>query len=307
MTFEIWAGLVHGARLAVIPREALLTPERLGPELRRLNVTVLYLTAALLFELSRDAPDFGRGLQALIFGGQTADPAAVMRVLDASAPQRLIQVYGPTETTVWSSWHLVGPADGNLTSIPLGKPIPNTVEHLLDVNLCPTAIDVPGEIYIGGAGVTRGYLYRPALTAERFVPDPFGSGRLYRTGDKARRRIDGSIEFLGRTDRQVKVRGFRIELGEVEAALTAHPGIREAVVQLDPRPNREQLLAYVVPMDAPVRLGELRAFLRRTLPSYMHPGTFVHLARLPLAPNGKLDRAALPAADGMRVSWSVSS
>lgn len=297
VTFEIWAGLVHGARIAVVPREVLLTPHQLGPELRRMHVSILYVTAALLYEMSTEAPDFAKGLQALIFGGQVADPAGVMRVLDASAPRRLIQVYGPTETTVWSSWHLVHPLDGNLASIPLGTPITNTSEHILDEDLRPTPVDVPGEIYIGGDGVTRGYLHRPALTASRFVPDPFGSGRLYRTGDRACLRADGSVEFLGRTDRQVKMRGFRIELGEIETALTAHPGIVAAVVEPDPRPERQQLVAYIVPVGPPPGSGELRAFLGQTLPGCMQPGAFIRLPKLPLAPNGKLDRGALPTPD----------
>ncbi|GIG69168.1 amino acid adenylation domain-containing protein [Phytomonospora endophytica] len=300
VTFEVWAALAHGARIAVMPREVLLTPHRLGPELRRLRVSILYVTAALLYELSTEAPDFARGLQALVFGGQVADTAGVMRVLEASKPQRLIQVYGPTETTVWSSWYLVRPGDGSLTRIPLGTPITETSEHLLDEDLRVTPIDVPGEIYIGGNGVTRGYLHRPALTASRFVPDPFGSGRLYRTGDRACLRADGSVEFLGRTDRQVKVRGFRIELGEIEAALTAHPGIAAAVVEPDPRPEQQRLVAYIVPVGPPPSSVTLRAFLGRTLPRYMHPGAFVHLPRLPLAPNGKLDRGALPAPDVTR-------
>jgi hypothetical protein len=209
----------------------------------------------------------------------------------------LWNMYGPTETTVWSTCHRVEEVTG---PIAIGRPIANTQVYVLDERREPVPIGVRGELYIGGAGVTRGYLGRPELTAERFVPDPFAGvegARLYRTGDVARWRADGTLECLGRTDQQVKVRGFRIELGEIEAVLGTHAGVREAaVVVREARPGDARLVAYVVAAPGAVpTASEVRAHLRRTLPDYMIPQHVVELAALPRTPNGKLDRHALPA------------
>ncbi|MDI9701299.1 non-ribosomal peptide synthetase, partial [Burkholderia cenocepacia] len=192
--------------------------------------------------------------------------------------------------------------DGPQGKVPIGRPIANPRLYLLDAHQQPVPIGVPGELYIGGAGVARGYLNRPELTAERFLSDPFSdqpNARLYRTGDLVRWLPDGNIEYLGRNDFQVKIRGFRIELGEIETQLALHPGVRDvAVIAREDSPGDRRLVAYLCTRDhSPVDIEALRTHLRGQLPEYMVPAAFVWMEQLPLTPNGKLDRRALPAPD----------
>jgi natural product biosynthesis luciferase-like monooxygenase protein len=237
-----------------------------------------------------------RELRTLLVGGEVL-PARFAGELLSTLNVRLLNMYGPTETTIWSSTHEVAP--GGLAAVPLGKPVANTSIQIVDQYAEPVPVGVPGELVIGGAGVTRGYWRQPALTAERFVPDPFSAepgARMYRTGDLARRRPDGTIEFLGRADRQVKIRGTRVELGEVEAAMDAQPGVRESVaVVIDDM----RVAGYVVPeAGARLRPDEFQRALREMLPRVMVPSSITLLSRLPVTPNGKVDVKALPKPDG---------
>jgi len=223
-------------------------------------------------------------------------------VLEKGRPCRLLNVYGPTECTTFTSWHLVREVPLGAVTIPIGRPISNTRLYILDRHLKPVPIGVTGELYIGGDGLARGYL-DPCLTAERFVPDPFGGepgGRIYKTGDLTRWLPDRQIEFVGRNDFQIKVRGFRVELGEIETMLRAHEGVREAVVVACTDARRETYLtAYVVAARGPLpTAGELRAFLKEKLPEYMLPSVYLVLDKLPLTPHGKVDRRALPRSEG---------
>ncbi|HEX2077204.1 MAG TPA: amino acid adenylation domain-containing protein, partial [Longimicrobium sp.] len=296
LTFEAWGALLNGATLVGIGRDVLLSPRALREFLRGNGITTLYQTTALLNQLSREQPDIFAPLREVLFGGQAADAESVRRVLASGKPKRLLHMYGPTETTAWCSWEAVEHLDEDALTVSVGRPTGNQRIYLLDSALQPVPIGVPGEAWVGGDGVVRGYLDRPALTAERFVPDPFTAepgARMYRTGDRLRWTADGVLEFLGRLDAQVKIRGFRIEPGEVESVLSAHAGVREArVIVRGDAPGEARLVAYVV---GGVDAEELREHLRRSLPEYMVPAAFVGLERLPVTPNGKLDVKALPA------------
>ncbi|MBQ0825396.1 non-ribosomal peptide synthetase [Streptomyces tagetis] len=304
-TFEVWGALLHGARLVVVDEGDLLDAARFQTVLTSAGVSVMWLTVGLFNRHWKALGEAFRGLRCLIVGGDALDPVPVAGVLREHPPGRLFNGYGPTETTTFAAVHAVeeaGPA-----GVPIGRPIGNTRVYVLDASGRPAPVGVTGELYVGGAGVSRGYLGRPGQTAARFVPDPFATGadaggRLYRTGDLGRWRPDGTIEFAGRDDFQVKVRGFRVEPGEIEARLREHPGVGEAAViaRRDPEPGghsagESRLVAYYVPAGtAAADATALREHLARVLPGYMVPAAFVELDALPLTPNGKLDRPALP-------------
>jgi amino acid adenylation domain-containing protein len=307
-TFEVWGALLSGARLVVIPKELALDAAGFSAELQRRGVTVLFLTTALFNQVAREAADAFAGLRQLMFGGEACDPRLVRRVLEGGgAPGRLLHVYGPSESTTFATWYEVAGVPEGAATVPIGKPLSNTQTYVLDGRLGLAPVGAAGELYIGGAGLARGYLGRPGLTAERFVPNPFSAepgARMYRTGDLVRHSAGGEIEFLGRVDQQVKVRGFRIEPGEVEAALSEHALVRECVVVVGEDGARgRRLVAYVAAGGGrePVAGGVLREYLRGRLPEYMVPSAFVIIDRLPLTANGKVDRRALPepgSADG---------
>ncbi|RYZ40222.1 MAG: amino acid adenylation domain-containing protein, partial [Myxococcaceae bacterium] len=295
-TFEIWAPLLFGSRLVVFPPSSPSDLELLARTIHRHRVTTLFLTSGLFSQVVDLKPEALWGVRNLLTGGDVISAPHVRRVVEMGV--HVTACYGPTETTVFASTLRMTDASQVATSIPLGRPIAETGFYVLDANGQPVPPGVPGEMFIGGDGLARGYISRPELTAERFVPHPFSSTpgeRLYRTGDLGRWTPDGVLEFLGRTDDQVKVRGFRIELGEVEAALLAHPDVREAVAMVrEEVPGDKRLTAWFVSERA-LDPGTLREFLTQRLPEYMLPSALVPRDALPLTPNGKLDRKALRA------------
>lgn len=296
-TFEIWAPLLNGGRCVVYGGQRANFRE-IGDAIRLNGVTTLWLTSSLFNAVIDEAPQILAPLDQLLIGGEALSVRHVAKAVEALPGVQLINGYGPTESTTFACCYPIPrDFDRRRTSIPIGPPIANTEAYVLDHHLEPVAIGIPGQLYLGGDGLALGYLNRPDLTAGAFIPDPFqpdGSRRLYRTGDRVRWLPDGSLEYLGRMDRQVKLRGFRIELGEIEEALCRHPrvlSVAAKVVQLCPG-DRRLAVWYVPNEEAPVE-AELRAFAERTLPAYMLPFAYVPLPELPLTPNGKLDRDAL--------------
>jgi aspartate racemase len=300
-TFEIWGALLHGARLAVMP-PGQPTLEQIGQAIRVHKVTTLWLTTGLFQMMVEERVSDLKPLRQLLTGGDIISVAHMRRAFQELPDCRLINCYGPTESTTFTSTYLVGPQTCWDRSLPIGRPIANTQVFILDAMLEPTPIGVAGELYIGGDGLARGYLRRPELTQEKFIPNPFGKdskSRLYKTGDLARYLADGNIEFLGRRDNQVKIRGFRIELGEIESVLAGLPGVSEAVVLArEDVPGDKQLVAYLTGKEGELpNIPELRGLLKAKLPDHMVPLAFVTLDRFLLTPNGKVDRKALPKPD----------
>ena len=302
---EIYLPLVSGATVVLAGARAAADADLLARLLEDHDITVMQATPAT-WKLLLHAGWTGRKTLKALCGGEALPTALSGKLRERVAA--LWNMYGPTETTIWSCARPIAATERAQHTEPIGGPIDETRVHVLDEHLRPVAAGATGEIYIGGAGVARGYLDRAQLTAERFLPDPFAAeagARMYRTGDLGRPRPDGAIDFLGRTDHQVKIRGYRIELGEIEAQLTRHADIREAAVlarEDGPREDiraEKRLVAYIVPHRpaAPPTVEALRRHLAQTLPEYMVPSAFVALERFPLTPSGKLDRLALPAPD----------
>ncbi|HEX6037441.1 amino acid adenylation domain-containing protein, partial [Longimicrobium sp.] len=299
--WEMWGALLYGGRLVVVPGATARNPEAFYRLVCEQGVTVLNQTPSAFHAFMNAQVSVGGAhrLRYVVFGGEALDVPGLRPWFDRNGDDapRLVNMYGITETTVHVTYRPLTEADvfGGSGS-PIGRAIPDLRLYVLDPARRPVPVGVPGELYVGGAGVARGYLNRPELTAERFVDDPFAPGRLYRTGDRVRWLADGTLEYLGRLDEQVKIRGFRIELGEIEARLAEHPEVREAVVLArEDVPGEKRLVAYVV---GEAEADALRARLRQSLPEYMVPAAFVPLDALPLTANGKLDRKALPAPEG---------
>ncbi|MBV9774815.1 MAG: amino acid adenylation domain-containing protein, partial [Gemmatimonadetes bacterium] len=294
--WEFWAPLVAGATLVVAAPGVHREPARLARLLAEAEITTVQFVPTLLGALLEEDLSACRTVRRVFCGGE-ALPAELAARCRAVLGAEVVNLYGPTEACIDALLAVVEGVGIGATA-PIGRPVANTRAYVLDGVGQPAPIGVAGELYVGGAQLARGYVGRSDLTADRFVPDPFGpeaGGRLYRTGDRARRLADGTVEYLGRTDHQVKIRGFRVEPGEIEAVLCGHEQVREAVVSLrEDVPGRQRLAAYVTAEDR-VDGAELRAYLAERLPEYMVPGAFVVLEELPVTANGKVDRGALPA------------
>ncbi|HDS1684031.1 TPA: amino acid adenylation domain-containing protein, partial [Pseudomonas putida] len=297
-TMDVWGALLNGGQVRIVDHQTLVDPRRFAKALVDDGITVLFLTTALFNQYVQLIPEALAGLRILISGGERAEPAAFRALLERAPGLRLINGYGPTETTTFAVACTVHKLASNATQVPIGQPIGNTQVYVLDGHCQLVPRGVVGELYIGGDGVALGYLNHPALSAERFIDDPFSQrpgARLYRTGDLVRWRADGQLECLGRNDDQVKIRGFRIELGEVRQQLALCPGIGEVQVwAVADGQGRQRLVAWFTRHDATLDASTLRNFLRGRLPEYMLPGAYVALERMPLTNNGKVDRQALP-------------
>ncbi|MCY7963821.1 non-ribosomal peptide synthetase DhbF [Bacillus inaquosorum] len=297
---ELYLPLISGAQIVIAQKETIREPQALAQMIEYFDINIMQATPTLWHALVTNEPEKLRGLRVLV-GGEALPSGLLQALHELHCP--VTNLYGPTETTIWSAAAFL--EEGLKGVPPIGKPIWNTQVYVLDNGLQPVPPGVVGELYIAGTGLARGYFRRPDLTAERFVADPYGppGARMYRTGDQARWRADGSLDYIGRADHQIKIRGFRIELGEIDAVIAKHPDIEQAaVVVREDQPGDKRLVAYVVAASA-VDTAELRRYVGASLPDYMVPAAFVEMDELPLTPNGKLDRKALPAPD---LSTSVS-
>ena len=298
-TLEIWGPLLNGGRLVMMQPQ---TPslEDLGRTIREHGVNTLWLTAGLFHLMVDERLEDLRPIRQLLAGGDVLSARHVRIVLENLPDCRLINGYGPTENTTFTCCHTMRSGERVPESVPIGRPISNTQVYILDEQMQPLGPGKMGELYAAGDGVARGYLNNPAATAEKFLPNPFSEREgepMYRTGDLARWREDGVVEFLGRIDNQVKILGHRIEPGEVETVLQMNPGVSQVCVVAHAEENgSKQLVAYFVPASgAAPSPADLRTFLSGKLPQYLIPARFISLAAFPLSPNGKVDRAALPA------------
>ncbi|MFD5438632.1 amino acid adenylation domain-containing protein, partial [Kitasatospora sp. NPDC127067] len=295
---ELYLPLVTGAQVVLASREQTRDPHALATLLTRHGITVMQATPSVWQTLVDVLPDQAPHLH-ILTGGEALPPDLAHRLTRRAG--RVTNLYGPTETTIWS---LAADVEPEAHTVTIGHPIANTELFVMNKSARPTPVGVPGELWIGGAGLARGYLNRPELTTERFIPHPYRTdpdARVYRTGDLVRRLPDGTIEYLGRIDHQVKIRGHRIELGEIESTLLKHPDITSCVVLArEDTPGTKRLVAYCTTGRNAERgpdTPELRAWCARSLPDYMVPSAFVLLDQLPLTTNNKVDRKALPAPD----------
>lgn len=296
---SLFPALLHGKPVVLVPEERAV--EHLAETIRQGQYfSLLKITPAHLDMLNQLLlpEELAASTNALVIGGEALRAQSVELWRQYAPATRLINEYGPTETVVGCCIYEVAAEDASSGEIPIGRPINNTTLYVLDKHLRPVSVGVAGELYIGGLGVARGYVDRPELTAERFIPDLYGrtpGSRCYKTGDLARYRDDGVLEFLGRIDDQIKLRGYRIALGEVEATLKQHPSVRDAVVVVrEDSAAEKQLVAYIVLQEKKPHPEELHSFLQKSLPVYMVPGIFMVLEQLPLTPNGKVNRQLLP-------------
>ncbi|WP_428265214.1 amino acid adenylation domain-containing protein [Haliangium sp.] len=295
-TFEIWGPLLHGGRCALF-QDSLPTLGKLGAALADYQVTTLFITTALFNTIIDEKPEILAGVKQVLTGGEAHSVAHMRKALATLPNTEIISMYGPTEATTFATYHPVHELPADATTIPLGRPIANTQVYVLDEQLQRTPVGEIGEIYIGGPGLARGYVNQPVLTSERFitgVPSLPPDERLYRSGDLAKYLPDGTVDFVGRRDGQVKIHGFRIEMGEIESQLRQHDGISQAIVVVHERSyDDKRLVAFVIAASDPIPDKEIKAYLRQHLPAYMVPARFEWVETFPWNRNGKVDRKAL--------------
>ncbi|MGN6552597.1 MAG: amino acid adenylation domain-containing protein, partial [Verrucomicrobiota bacterium] len=303
-TLEIWGALLNGARVVVLP-PGTPTLTELAETIQEQRVTIAFLTSGYFNQIIDEKPEALKPLRQILTGGEALSLPHAHKARVLLPGCRLIHCYGPTENTTFTTCHDIPANFDGKSPVPIGRPISNTECYVLDSARQPVPIGVPGELYVGGDGLALGYLNRPELTAERFIEHPFRAGaRLYKTGDLVRYLADGNIEFCGRLDFQLKIRGFRVEPAEIEAALLQHPEASQCiVVARADASGQKHLVAYIVPRGMPsLEPAEWQNYLRQRLPEYMVPANVVTLAELPLLPNGKVNRAALPLPKAVTVS-----
>jgi amino acid adenylation domain-containing protein len=299
--FDIYGALLNGAELVMINKDEVLEIRRLLEVIKRKGITVFFVTTALFNTLVEMEIGCFDQVRKVLFGGERVSMEHSGKALDYLGKGRIIHVYGPTETTVYATYHFIDSIDAASGNIPIGKPISNTTAYILDKHLHPVLIGVTGELYIGGTGGARGYLNNPELTAEKFIEIYFDRShrsyrthnKLYKTGDLVRMLPDGSIEFLGRIDHQIKIRGFRVELGEIESQLMKHKEIKEAVVLAPTYENGDRYLCGYITAAREFLVSELKEYLVDRIPGYMIPSDFVLLEKMPLSKTGKVDRKQL--------------
>ncbi|NOU89221.1 amino acid adenylation domain-containing protein [Paenibacillus sp. LMG 31460] len=297
ITFEIFGALLNGGTLYLTDKSVILDSEQLGAFIAEHHITTMWLTSPLFNQLSQENAELFTGVRQLLVGGDALSPSYINHVRSKCPGLRLINGYGPTENTTFSTtFRVERDYEG---SIPIGRPISNSTAYIVNKYNQLQPVGVPGELYVGGDGVARGYANRPELTAETFVPNPFIAGEtMYRTGDLAKWLSDGSIEYRGRIDQQVKIRGYRIELGEIEAELLKHPAMKDAVVTAREDANGQKFLCAYIVAEQELDALFVKAFLAQVLPSYMVPAYVVLMEKLPLTVNGKIDRRELPEPEG---------
>lgn len=303
-TFEIWGTLLFGAKLVIIPTNMVLSAVRLQDYVKKNNISIMWITKTLFDQLFDQDSTLFKDFNYLLIGGEALDPLRVRKIVQEEKVKNLINGYGPTESTTFAVCCNLNYYQNLSQSIPIGQPIANTQVYILDSSLHPVPVGVVGELYIGGAGLARGYLNQPELTEERFIKNPLVGEdnqkaeknlRFYKTGDLCRWLEDGNIEYVGRIDDQVKLRGFRIELGEIESILKQHPETKDGIVLMrEDTPGDKRLVGYLIFKKDRIDTEMLKSFLKDKLPEYMIPSAFVTLDCFPLTPNGKVDRKGLP-------------
>ncbi|HEY2491658.1 MAG TPA: amino acid adenylation domain-containing protein [Paenibacillus sp.] len=291
--FDIWGALLNGARLYLVDKFTLLDPIRVESVIQQNNITTLWLTSPLFTQFAQQKPDMFRTVRYLIVGGDVLSPKHIQLVRDHCEQLTVVNGYGPTENTSFSCCFII--EETFEKSVPIGQPISNSTAYIVDNNGNLNPIGVPGELWVGGDGVARGYINNEELTRQKFMPNPFIEGdRVYRTGDAAKWLSDGTIEYIGRMDNQVKIRGFRVEIGEIENYLLSHPAVKEVVILVKHNEETNKFLCAYVVGEGELTVHSVKEYLNQQLPDYMIPSAFVFMEQLPLNVNGKVDRKALP-------------